>query len=329
MEESGKSMSELKRLTLGDEKAVKTKQKKISKEDRFEESLGRSEKLALSMTSDVEKLEWLSAPKSSPISRMPSTVEMPCLDKDDRKIEKRKQEKSSDEDPDGHKETEKPMPCRSFDEFYAERLSASESSLTPGATPNVEMRYMHNNDKKEDKYLEIIDDVMIQKEILSDAGTNESAAEQSISFAFVKFEAERFPPPKSTSGSAVTKNTSIEMTYLHKKDEEKVDKYRYMTLDQDGKRREDLGRYKSLSVPCMSSVNARESSSTSGASPASENLLNTHEYDEVMTENENSSPGAYEEPDVVNSERPPVPGRSHSRRVTSTRGEISVDEELQ
>ena len=329
MEESGKSMSELKRLTLGDEKAVKTKQKKMPKEDRFEEGLGRSEKPGPSMTSDVEKLEWLSAPESSPISRVPSTVEMPCLDKDDRKIEKTKQEKSSDKDPEGYKEAEKPMPCRSSDGFYAEWLSASESSLYPGATVNVEMRYMHKTDEKEDKYLEIIDDVMIQKEILSDVDTNESAAEQPMSFALVKFEAERFPAQKGTSGSAVTKNTSIEMTYLHKKDEEKVDKYRYMTLDEDRKRREDLGRYKSLSVPCMSSVNARESSSSSRASPAAENLLNTHEYDEVMTENKNSSPGGYEEPGVVNSERPPVPGRSHSRRVTSTRGETSVYEELQ
>ena len=38
----------------------------------------------------------------------------------------------------------------------------------------------------------------------------------------------------------------------------KVDKYRYMTLDQDSNIWEDLGRYKSLSLPCMSSVNARE-----------------------------------------------------------------------
>ena len=236
-----------------------------------------------------------------------STVEMLCLDKDDRKIEKTKQAKPSDEDPEGYKEAEKPMPCRSSDGFYAEWLSASENSLNPGATPNVEMRYMHNTDEKEDKYLEIIDDVMIQKEILSDVDTNESAAEQPMSFALVKFEAERFPAPKSTSGSAVTKNTNIEMTYLHKKDEEKVDKYRYMILDQDSKRREDLGRYKSLPVPCVSSVNARESSSSSRAGPPAENLLNTDEYDEVMTENENSSPGGYEEPGVVNSERPPVP----------------------
>ena len=155
-----------------------------------------------------------------------------------------------------------------------------------------------------------------------------------MSLKFVTFEAECFPAKKSTSASAATKNINIEMAYLHKKDEEKVDKYRYMTLDQDSKRREDLGRYKSLSVPCMSSVrvNDRESRSDSGASPASENPFNTdQEYDEVMTENEISSdtcPGGHEEPDVVNSERPPVPGRSQSQRVTSATGETSVYQEL-
>ena len=73
-----------------------------------------------------------------------------------------------------------------------------------------------------------------------------------------------------------------------------VDQYQYIILDQGCKRREDLGGYKSLSVPCKS-----------GASPPSERLNKDGEYDDVMTDNGNSSdksPGGYEEPGVVNSE---------------------------
>ena len=137
--------------------------------------------------------------------------------------------------------------------------------------------------------------------------------------------------PGSSSVLGVTQN--IEMTYLHKKDDEKVDKYRYMTLDQDRKRREDLGRYE---APCTSStcINeqppAQESHSALGATCAAESLLNTDDaYDEVMTENGNSSDtsgGGYEEPDVVNLEQPQVPERSPQR---ATSGEISDYQELQ
>ena len=343
---SRKSTTEMKSLT---------KQEKTSEEDPLEEGLGRykeSEIPAPFMTSDVEKLV-LSAPESCPTSGMPLTIEMPCLDTNDRNIEKTKQEKLSQEDLLGSEEPEKPMPCTSSDGFYAKRLLALDSSLTP-VTPNVEMKNMHKPEEKVEKYLEIIDDVMIQRENVSDEGPHESRDEQPMPFTFVKFEAKHFAAQKPHSVSAATKNISIEMTYLHKKDEEKVDKHRYMTLDQDSKRREDLGRYKALSVPCMSSVvtKVRESSSESGASPASENIiLNTDEYDEVVTENENSSgtcpggyeepdvvnseqppvppPGGYEEHDVVNSEQPPVPGRSRSQRATSTTGETSVYQELQ
>ena len=308
MAESRKSATEIKSLAIVDAKAAKSMQEKTSQEYLFEECLGRykeSEKPAPCITSDVVKLERLSAPESSP-----TNVKMPCLDKDDRKVEKTKQEKSLDEDLYGYKESEKPMECRTSDAFCSERLPDPESSLTPCVTPNVEMTYMHKTGKKEQKYLEIIDDVMVYKENVSGEGPHESRAEEPMSLTFVKFKPKRFSVQEGTSVSAVTKNINIEMTYLHKKDEEKVDKYRYMTLDEDRKRREDMGRYKSLSVPCMSSVNARESHSASGASPASENLNTDDEYDQVMTENENSSDpeaGGYDEPEVVNSERPPVP----------------------
>ena len=133
------------------------------------------------------------------------------------------------------------------------------------------------------------------------------------------FNTKRLLAKESMSASGATKNISIEMTYLHKKDEEKVDKYRYMTLDEDSKRREDLGR---CDAPCTSStgVNVRPAAQECRFALDS----TSSEYDDVVIESTNSSdtsPGGYEE-------RPPVPGRSHSRWETSTQGETSVYQEL-
>ena len=265
-----------------------------------------------------------------------SNIEMTYMDVGERKLEKTKQENSPEKEPDGDEESEKPMPCRSSDGFYAEKLADSESSLTSRVNLNICVMYLHNADEKVE-YLEIVDDVMVKKEKSSDEGQQKSGTKNPMTD---KFNAGQSTTAENSFALGVTTNIeSIEMEYLHKKDEEKVEKYRYMTLGEDSKRREDIGRYKSLSVPCMSSVNARESSSASGASPVSENLLNTEdEYDEVMTENESSvgyerppvpPSGGYEEPDVVNSERPPAPGRNCSQQVTSTTGETSVYQELQ
>ena len=135
---------------------------------------------------------------------------------------------------------------------------------------------------------------------------------------------------ESTSASTATKNISIEMTYLHEKNEGKVDKNRYMPLDQDSKRREDIDRYE---APCTSTTRVHERPATQESHSSLEaTSAGGNEYDDVLIESENSSvPDAsgYEEPDVVNSERPPVPGRSHSRQVTSTQGETSVYQELE
>ena len=87
--ESRKSTTEMKHLIMGDGKAETTKQEKTSEGlDRYIESKNP----ALCMTSDVEKLEWLCASESSPASGVSLTVEMGCLDKDDRKVEKTKQD---------------------------------------------------------------------------------------------------------------------------------------------------------------------------------------------------------------------------------------------
>ena len=256
---------------------------------------------------------------------------MTYLDRGDRKLEKTKQENSPEKEPDGHEESEKPMPCTSSDGLYAEQLPASESSPTSGATPNIEMMYLHKADEKVEQYLELVDDVMIKKDNLSEKGHHEVGDEEPIPCTSLdKFNTKMPLAKESTSASEATRNISIEMTYLHKKNEEKVDKYRYMTLDEDSKRIEDIGRY---DAPCTSAdgVNerpaAQERHSALEASSAADN-----EYDDVLIESENSSvpeASGYEENDVVNSERPPVQGRSHSRRVTSTPGETSVYQELQ
>ena len=226
---------------------------------------------------------------------------------------------------------EAPVPCPCFDGSYDERLPAPESSVSAEANLHLEKR---KADEKVHKYLEIVHHVKTKQNESPDADLfrNKEHEKQMPCKASDGFSAKHPCGPGSSSVLGVTQN--IEMTYLHKKDDEKVDKYRYMTLDQDRKRREDLGRYE---VPCTSStcVNeqppAQESHSALGATSAAESLLNTDDaYDEVMTENGNSSEtsgGGYEEPDVVNLERPPVPGRSPQ---PATPGEISdYQEELQ
>ena len=316
-------------VNMGDEKAEKTKQEKSPKEDEeFKEPV------VACTSSDVFKDEQPVLSVSSTTTAVTSNIEMTYLNMSDRNLEKTKQENSREKEPDGHEESEKPMPCRSSDGSYAERLPASESSPTSGVTQNIDMTYLHKADERVEKYLELVDDVMIEKEKLSDEGQQKSRTEEPMpSTSLEKFNTQmpKYPFTKGiTSASAATKNISIEMTYLHKKDEEKVDKYRYMTLDEDSKRREDIGRYE---APCTSADGAnehpaaQERHSAQEASSAADN-----EYDDVLIESEISSvPDAsgYEEPDVVNSERPPVPRRSHSQRVTSTPGDTSVYQELQ
>ena len=312
-------------VDMGDEKAEKTKQEKSPKEDEeFKEPVACT-------SSDVLKDERPVHSVSSTPTSMTSNIEITYLDMSDRKVQKTKQENSTEKEPDGHEESVKPMPCRSSDGYYAERLPSSESSPTSRVTPNIDMTYLYKADKNVEKYLELVDDVMIKKDNLSEKSHHEVGDEEPIPCTSLdKFNIKRPFTKGITSASAATKNISVEMTYLHKTNEENVDKYRYMTLDEDSKRREDIGRYE---APCASAngVNerpaARERHSALEASSAADN-----EYDDVLIESENSSvPDAsgYEEPDVVNSERPPVPGRSHSRRVTSTPGETSVYQELE
>ena len=241
---------------------------------------------------------------------------------DDNKTEKAR---SSSKALGGNEEPEAPMPCTSSGGFTVERLSASESSLT-GQTPNVEMTHLHKAEEKIEKYLELVDDFMIKNEKSSDEVQHGSGAEELMSCtSSAKFNSELSP-----FGLGATPKISIEMTYLHKKDEEKVDKYRYMTLDDDLKRRENEGRYE---TPCTSTAEVNERPAAQESHSSLETTSATdNKYDDVLIESENSSvPDAsgYEDPNVVNSERPPVPGRSHSRRVTSTQGETSVYQELQ
>ena len=322
-------------LYMGNEKVEKVdvekkKPRKTSVEDlaKYEES---EQPMPCTSFEEVQA-ELPPASECSPTSGGTPNLDMTYLDMGERKVEKTKQEKSS-EDADEYEETEKPMPCRptSSDTLNAEWLPTLESSPTSTATSNKEMTYIH---KVEEKVLEILDNVTAKKENLSDEGPDESRQEEPMLFTSVKFEAEPSPAEKSISASAVAKNISIEMTYLHKKDEENVDNYQVLTIDDEVKRKENVSQHEALPTPCISSTAVikapdQECSSASGASATSENLMNTDEFDEVITENENPSdaskggyeeplvvnserlsvppPGGYEEPDVVNSERPPVP----------------------
>ena len=320
----------MKSLDKNDRKVQKTMQQKISKEDSkgYEES---KEPVACISPHGFKDEQTVHSVSSTSNLGVTSNIEMTYLDMGDRKVETTKHESSSEKEPDGHEESEKPMPCKSSDGLYAEGLPASESSPTSGVTLNIDMTYLHKADENVEKYLEIVDDVMIEKEKPSDEGQQKSGTEEPMLFTSLdKLNTKRPIAIESTSASAATKNISVEMTYLHKKDEGKVDKYRYMTLDEDSKRREDIGRYEAL---CTSTAEvnerhaAQESHSDLEATSAADD-----QYDDVLIESESSSAassGGYEEPDVVNSERPPVPGRSHSRRVTSTPGETSVYQELQ
>ena len=262
----------MKSLNKNDGKVEKTMPQKTSKEDqdRYEEF---EEPVACTF-SDEFKDKWPVHSVSSPTSlEVTSNIEFSYLDRIDRKLEKAKQENSAGKEPNRHEESERPMPCRSSDGFYDERLPTSESNPISGVNLNIEMKYLHNTDKKVEKYLEIIDDVTIRKE----KGLHECGDEKPIPCTSLdKINTKMLLAKESMSASAATKNISIEMTYLHKKDEEKVDKYRYMTLDEDSKRREDLGRY---DAPCTSStgVNVR---------PAAQECLfaldsTSSEYDDV------------------------------------------------
>ena len=321
------------REIMGNEKVEKVelekkKQKKTSVEDLAKH--GESEQPMPYTSFEEVKAELPPASECSPTSGATPNLDMTYLDMGERKVEKTKQVKSS-EDADEYEETEKPMPCRptSSDTLNAEWLPTPESSPTSTATSNKEMTYIH---KVEEKVLEIRDNV--KKENLSDEGPNESRQEEPMLFTSAKSEAENFPAQKSICATAAAKSIGIEMTYLHKKDEEKIDNYQVLTIDDEVNRNENVNQHEELPTPCISSTGVikappdQECSSASGASATSENLIDTDEYDEVIAESENPSdaskggyeeplvvnserlsvppPGGYEEPDVVNSERPPV-----------------------
>ena len=196
-----------------------------------------------------------------------------------------------------------PASCPCYDGSYEEQLPAPESSISEGA----------KNDEKVHKYLEIVHDNKTEKQKSSDEDQHESVPEEPVACT-----------TERSSASRATLN--IEMTYLHKKDEEKVEMCRYMTLDDDAKRMEDIGRYE---APCTSTAGVserpavREGHLALGVTPNAENFPNTDdEYDEVMTESENSSDSTlegYEEPDALRV----------TTGATSTPGETSVYQELQ
>ena len=153
----------MKSLNKNDGKVEKTMPQKTSKEDqdRYEEF---EEPVACTF-SDEFKDKWPVHSVSSPTSlEVTLNIELTYLDRIDRKLEKAKQENSSGKEPNRHEESERPMPCRSSDEFYDEQLPTSESNPISGVNLNIEMKYLHNTDKKVEKYLEIIDDVTIRKE---------------------------------------------------------------------------------------------------------------------------------------------------------------------
>ena len=359
MAESRKSTIEITSLNIGDEKVEKTKQEKTSEEDPNGHK--ESEKSVLCPSSDSMKSKQPPNTKSSPTSGVTTDIGMKCLDKNDRKVEKPMQQESSKEGPhrheeskepvacasssgfkDKHEESEKPVPCKptSSDGFYAERLPAQESWPASGATPNIEMVYLDKADEKVEKYLEILPDVKTKQEEISDVDIVRNEEHEDL-VSCKPPEIFHAKEPPASGSSSVLGVAHIEMTYLHKMDKENVDKYRYMTIDEDAKAKEGLGRYKALSVPCTSSdgVNelppSRESGSDPGATSTAENLMHTDDdYDDVVIESENSSeadPGDYEEPDVLNSEQPPLPERSGSQGLTpgetSTSGETSVYQE--
>ena len=247
---------------------------------------------------------------------------------------KTRNEESSDANQCGYKESEKPMPMPS-----SNWSPARESNPTPEISPSIEMMYLH---KADEKYLEIVDDVTIEEEKSADEGHIESGTEEPMPCrptSSAKFNALLSPAPESSSALGVTLN--IMMTCFTKNGEKKVEMCRYMSLDHNVRRVEEQGRYEApMPGTCSTGVyelpSAQESSNALRAAPTAENLNTDDDYDDVMTENENStdvSPSGYEEPDVVNTEPPPVPERRQFPRMTdsatSTRGETSVCQELQ
>ena len=87
---------------MGDEKAEKIKQEKSPKEDEeFKEPV------VACTSSDVFKDERPVHSVSSTPTAVTSNIEMTYLDMSDRKVEKTKQENSSEKGPDGHEESEK------------------------------------------------------------------------------------------------------------------------------------------------------------------------------------------------------------------------------
>ena len=316
---------------------------KTEKEMPSAEDLGGNEEREAPMpcrSSNEFNTEPLFETESSSASRATLNMEMTLLHKADEEVDKHietenamktNKEQSSDVDLCGYIDSQKPRPCVSSDESYAERFPIPASSSASGVTLNIDMTYLHKDEAMVEKYLEIVDDVMINKGKSSDEVKHESGPKEPCTTSDWS-NAERSLAPERCS------NTRIEMTYLHKKDEEKVGKYRYMSLDQDRKRREDTCRYE---APCTShSVHEWLPTSASSHSPVltgAENLLNTdEEYDEVKTESENSSdtsPGSYEEPHEAHSGQPPVPGGSRSPVAApgeiSTPGETAVYQELQ
>ena len=203
-------------MDLSNEKAEKKKQEKTSQDNP--NLYKESEKSVSYPSSDGVKSKQPPNKKTSPTSEVNTDIGMKCLDKNDRKVEKTKQENSSEKEPNGHEESEKPMPCRSSNGSYAERLPASESSPTSGATPNIEMMYLHKADEKLEQYLELVDDAMIKNEELSEKGHHEVADKEPIPCTSLdKFNIKMPLAKESTSASTATKNISIEMTYLHKR----------------------------------------------------------------------------------------------------------------
>ena len=232
----------------------------------------------------------------------------------------------------------KNLSCLSSDRFYAERLPAPESCPTSTSTQNVEMTYFRKANETEEKHIEIVDDVKNMKADSSnvDLGGYKESEKTVPCRSSDEFNVEWPLAPESISALGSAININIRMTY--KKGEENVERCRYMSIDEDSKRKEDLGRYEALSVPCTSSAGGNERlPARERAISAAETVRNTdEEHDDVMIENENSDqdeyeepdeaysgrsfvppPDGYEDPDVIDSEQPPTPGSSRSPSVTS------------
>ena len=377
MDQAGKSKTEMTTLGIGNKMAEKQMQEKLSEVARGIDK--ESEDPVSCTSSDGMKSKQPPDPEISPTSGVTPNLEISCLKMSDRKVEKTKQETSlenrdgyegaqeqvaclssdgfkaelpihsessptSDADMCGYEESEKPMPCMSPDVFYAERLPAPERCTTSRSIQNIEMTYLHKANETEEKYLEIVDDVKKMKANVDMGGYKES--EKPVPSRSSDGLNVEWPfAPESALGS--TMNINIKMTYMHKKSKEKVERCQYMTIDDCTERKEDLGRYEALSVPCTSAAGGIEwSPARERTTSAAETVINTDEdYDDVMIENENSDqdeyeepdeahsgrqqvspPGCYEEPDVISSEQLHTPGSNRS--PSGTPATTSVYQEL-